>query len=114
MPDINRPLQADLEISALHQRLEQSHHSLEQVHASNAALQDALYRECAHNTLQEERHWANTAAFIKSLQQERARSEAHQQDLAALQDKMTASPAQPEPTSVSLPVSSVGAVHRTF
>ena len=106
MPDINRPLQADLEISALHQRLEQSHHSLEQVHASNAALQDALYRE--------ERHWANTAAFIKSLQQERARSEAHQQDLAALQDKMTASPAQPEPTSVSLPVSSVGAVHRTF
>ena len=91
--------------------------SLEQTHASNAALQNALYRERARNVSQEESHWANTAAFMEALQQERAKSAAQQQALEALRDEMTArqaqpSPqAQPAPTTVSLPVSSPGAVH---
>ncbi|CAK0741274.1 hypothetical protein CVIRNUC_001312 [Coccomyxa viridis] len=83
--------------------------SLEQTHASNAALQNALYRERARNVSQEESHWANTAAFMEALQQERAKSAAQQQALEALRDEMTArqaqpSPqAQPAPTTVSLP-----------
>ena len=92
-------------------------HSLEQTHANNAALQDALYRERARSGSQEERQWANNAAFIEALQQERAKSAAQQQELEALRDEMTArqaqpSPqAQPAPTTVSLPVSSSGPRH---
>ena len=85
--------------------------SLEQTHANNAVLQDALYRERARNVSQEESHWANTAAFMEALRQERAKSAAQQQDLEALRDEMTARQAQPSPTTVSLPVSSPGAVH---
>ena len=77
--------------------------SLEQTHASNAALRDTLYRERATKGSQEDRHWANTAAFIEALQQERAKSAAQQQALEALRGEMAA--------TVSLPVRSSGAVH---
>ena len=48
--------------------------SLEQTHASNAALRDALYRERANNGSREDRYWANTAAFVEALQQSAPRA----------------------------------------
>ena len=96
MKAVQEKISAEGTISELRQ-------SLEQTHASNAALRDALYWERATKGSQEDRHWANTAAFIEALRQERAKSAAQQQALEALRGEMAA--------TVSLPVRSSGAVH---
>ena len=108
LPDCKEMVQEKISTQDTINELQQS---LEQMHSRNAALQNALYQERVNNNSQQERHWANTAAFVEALQQERAKSAAQQQDLAALRDEKTAQQAQPAPATVSLPVSSPGAVH---
>ena len=85
--------------------------SLGQTRASKAALQTALFQERASKVSQEERYWDNTAAFMEALQQERVKSAAQQQELEAMRSEIATRQAQPAPTTVSLPVSSLGAVH---